>query len=215
MPGRRGPVVTYSTLIRALRAISSAGERCLHTAEVEGSKPPSPTVKVLVRGSGRSYFEEFLPEPAGLGREKGAKSFLACAGRGTGARPDASLGSPLFRPRPIGGRRCWAWMAAQPRTLTFRQCLASASSATRRSSAISRRSRSWASSNSATRSVASSRRSAWAPGESMARDRRLSSSYRRSIFIFMLSTTRWAQATVYSGWRDLPMSRCETDRHTA
>ena len=25
------------------RAISSAGERCLHTAEVEGSKPPSPT----------------------------------------------------------------------------------------------------------------------------------------------------------------------------
>ena len=27
-----------------LRAISSAGERCLHTAEVAGSKPASPTL---------------------------------------------------------------------------------------------------------------------------------------------------------------------------
>ena len=29
------------------RAISSAGERCLHTAEVAGSKPASPTKKYL------------------------------------------------------------------------------------------------------------------------------------------------------------------------
>src|SRR5581483_9239958 len=32
------------------RAISSAGERCLHTAEVEGSKPPSPTSKTAGQG---------------------------------------------------------------------------------------------------------------------------------------------------------------------
>ena len=31
------------------RAIGSAVERCLHTAEVTGSNPVSPTVKVLVR----------------------------------------------------------------------------------------------------------------------------------------------------------------------
>src|SRR5215208_6459800 len=32
---------------RAYGAISSAGERCLHTAEVAGSNPASPTLKVL------------------------------------------------------------------------------------------------------------------------------------------------------------------------
>lgn len=32
-------------LLKAIRAISSVGERCLHTAEVGGSKPPSPTIR--------------------------------------------------------------------------------------------------------------------------------------------------------------------------
>ena len=44
---RLGEMQRYS---RPSRAISSAGERCLHTAEAAGSKPASPTVFVLVTG---------------------------------------------------------------------------------------------------------------------------------------------------------------------
>ena len=33
-----------------LRAISSAGERCLHTAEVAGSNPASPTLEKITFG---------------------------------------------------------------------------------------------------------------------------------------------------------------------
>src|SRR5206468_3138532 len=61
-PGRSRTRLTGHAGIRqrlssgAHGAISSAGERCLHTAEVEGSKPPSPTVKGLVTGYVTSPF---------------------------------------------------------------------------------------------------------------------------------------------------------------
>src|SRR5438874_13009482 len=66
------------------RALSSAGERCLHTAEVTGSKPVAPTLKVLVRGSEAGSGSARAPAGNGLGNGFGVPC-LVCKATSSGA----------------------------------------------------------------------------------------------------------------------------------
>ena len=92
------------------RALSSAGERCLHTAEVTGSKPVAPTVKATSEARSRGAARRTPPVGNGLGNGFGVVCTATSCGAGTWRvhvylGPDARTGKQRYLTRTARGTK--------------------------------------------------------------------------------------------------------------